>query len=75
MAEWLLVVTVLWKQTGVLATEWVEPMESYAVCIEEAAKWDAQRLIYNSLDFISVLGDVRCEQRVNYEWQLGGVDG
>lgn len=69
MAEWILIVTVLWNQGGRFATEWVEPMESYAVYMEAAAKWDAQRQVYNSLDFITTVGEARCWPRVYYDYE------
>jgi len=67
MAEWLLIVTVLWKQSEGLATEWVQPMKSEASCLEAVAKWPERRQVYNGLDFSLVLGEIRCQLRADYE--------
>lgn len=70
MTEWILIVTVLWTQSGGLAHEWVQPMKSETECLEALAKWPERRQVYNGLGFTEVLGEVRCWPRADYEgWE------
>lgn len=70
MTEWILVVIVLWTQSGGLAPDWVEPMKNEVECLEAEAKWPEHRQVYNTLGFATTLGEARCWPRAYYEGAL-----